>query len=91
MPWEIRKRACKQVSTGKTGTAAIVKISSDGSEEQVSCHLSIEKARSAIRAKHANEVLGVQSTPTFFVEGKKIPGNMPFDDFKDVLDKALAK
>ncbi|MBT3238581.1 MAG: DsbA family protein [Rhodospirillaceae bacterium] len=43
------------------------------------------------RAKHANEVLGVQSTPTFFVEGKKIPGNMPFDDFKDVLDKALAK
>lgn len=55
MPWKIRKRTCKQASTGKTGTVVIVKINSDGSEEQVSCHLSLEKARSAIRAKHANE------------------------------------
>ena len=43
------------------------------------------------KAKDANENLGVQSTPTFFIEGTKVPGNLPYEGFKDLLDKALAK
>lgn len=42
------------------------------------------------KAQHANKVLGVDSTPTFFVEGTKVPGNLPYEDFKEILDKALA-
>ena len=43
------------------------------------------------KAKDASENLGVESTPTFFIEGTMVPGNLPYEDFKDLLDKALAK
>lgn len=42
------------------------------------------------RIKQAADTLGINSTPTFFVDGKKIPGNLPFEDFQDIFDKALA-
>jgi len=43
------------------------------------------------KARDASDNLGVQSTPTFFIEGLKVPGNLPYEDFQDLLDKALAK
>ena len=43
------------------------------------------------RADHAGKSLGISSTPTFFVEGTKVPGNLPYKDFQKILDKALAK
>ena len=55
MPWKPVKRKCKQSSTGKTGTHAVVKIKKAGGTEQESCHTSEEKAKAAIRARHANE------------------------------------
>lgn len=55
MPWKVRKRACKQKSTGAEGTHAVVKLKRGGGEEQESCHLSEPKARAAIRARYANE------------------------------------
>ena len=55
MPWKPVKRKCKQTSTGKTGSYAVVKIKKTGGTEQESCHTSEEKAKSAIRARHANE------------------------------------
>lgn len=55
MPWKVRKRPCKQKSTGRTGTHAVVKLKSGGAEEQESCHTSEPKAQAAIRARHANE------------------------------------
>ena len=33
--------------------------------------------------------LGVQSTPTFFVNGRKLEGAVPFDNFKTVIDDAI--
>jgi len=54
MPWKIRKRSCKQKSTGKTGTHAVVKLDNN-KEEQESCHTSEKKAQGAVRARHANE------------------------------------
>jgi protein-disulfide isomerase len=43
------------------------------------------------KKREAAEVLGVESTPTFFIEGVKVPGNLPYQDFKEILNKALAK
>ncbi len=40
--------------------------------------------------KYAAEVLSVESTPTFFIDGKMVPGNLPYEDFEDLLNKALA-
>jgi len=41
-------------------------------------------------AELAGKNLGINSTPTFFIEGTKVPGNLPYKDFQDILDKALA-
>ncbi|MFI5394454.1 MAG: thioredoxin domain-containing protein [Candidatus Binatia bacterium] len=36
------------------------------------------------------EALGVNSTPTFFINGQKLEGAVPFENFKAVLDQALS-
>lgn len=63
------------------------------SEEDVSKCLEMEDLMWALREqKDANaERLGIQSTPTFFIEGQKVSGNLPYDDFKDVIEKTLAR
>ncbi len=38
----------------------------------------------------AAEEMGVNSTPTFFVNGKKIAGALPFGQFKAMIDEELA-
>ena len=43
------------------------------------------------KAKEAESLLGVKSTPTFFIDNKIVPGNLPYEDFKDLLDKTLAQ
>ena len=35
--------------------------------------------------------LGVTGTPTFFINGKKVVGALPFDKFKQVIDEELKK
>lgn len=42
-------------------------------------------------AAKAHEELGIESTPTFFVNGKEITGAAPFDQFKTTIDEALEK
>ena len=61
MPWKTIKRDCKQ-SSGKKGSYVVVKIKKDGGTEQESCHTGKEKAKSAIRARHANEGRTVRIT-----------------------------
>jgi protein-disulfide isomerase len=39
--------------------------------------------------KYANEVLKVDSTPTFFVNGEKIKGETSFDEFQKKIDPLL--
>tara|TARA_Y100000591_G_C21234731_1_gene406229 strand:+ start:32 stop:223 length:192 start_codon:yes stop_codon:yes gene_type:complete len=51
MPYKILKKKCKQ-SNGKKGKYIIVKKSDN---KKQSCHTSKEKAKSAIRARYANE------------------------------------
>ncbi len=54
MPYQVRKRSCKQ-SDGSKGTHVVLKKKRDGGTEQRSCHKSETKADSAVRARWANE------------------------------------
>jgi protein-disulfide isomerase len=71
-----------------TGIARLSGMSIDDVED---C-LDNEELLRALQAKaqEASQVLGVESTPTFFVGDVKIPGNLPYEDFQDILNKALA-
>ena len=55
MPWKVRKRDCKQKSTGKSGTHVVVKEKRAGGQEQESCHTSEPKAQAARRARYASK------------------------------------
>jgi len=72
--------------------AGIARLSGMSVDDLENC-LDDEGLLKALQAKkqYASEVLGVESTPTFFIEGAKVPGNLPYEDFEDLLNKALAK
>ncbi len=38
----------------------------------------------------AGERLGIKSTPSFVINGTMVPGALPYEDFKDIFEKALA-
>ncbi len=43
------------------------------------------------RAADAQQKFGIDSTPTFIIEGERIVGARPFEEFRDVIEKALEK
>ena len=43
------------------------------------------------QAGDAKEKFGIDSTPTFIIDGEKILGARPFEDFRDAIEKALGK
>ena len=43
------------------------------------------------RAQGAQRAHGIESTPTFLVNGRKVVGAVPFEAFKAVIDDALAE
>lgn len=48
-------------------------------------------AADLVKADQAEaEMLGVRSTPTFFINGRKLEGAQPYEKFKAVIDEALA-
>jgi protein-disulfide isomerase len=40
---------------------------------------------------HEGEALGVEATPTMFVNGEKVDGALPISDLRAVLDRALVQ
>lgn len=61
-------------------------------ENFVMC-LQSEANLTAVRIMYnaAKDELGVQSTPTFFVNGEKVAGNIGLEEFKKLIDKKLKK
>lgn len=61
-------------------------------ENFVMC-LQSESNLAAVRSMYsaAKDELEVQSTPTFFVNGEKVEGNIGLDKFRKLLDKKLSK
>ena len=43
------------------------------------------------RAQEAQQKYQVSSTPTFFIDGRKLSGAIPYDEMKGILDAALKK
>jgi protein-disulfide isomerase len=41
-------------------------------------------------AENASNNFGVDSTPTFFINGKRLKGHRPIEDFRKLIDEALA-
>lgn len=42
------------------------------------------------RAEEGQKEFGIDSTPTFIINGKKISGAMPYEQFAEAIDAALA-
>jgi protein-disulfide isomerase len=63
------------------------------SEKDVDACLNNEALLKSIQAgaRQGREEFEVESTPTFFVDGEKVSGAMPIEDFRKVLDAAVAK
>ncbi len=63
------------------------------SGEEVDKCLREEDLLAAIQRRQleAEDKYGVNSTPTFLINGTKIEGAKPFEVFRDVIDKALLK
>lgn len=60
-------------------------------EQFGSCFDSQKYAAKVNRDKAEAQTIGVQATPTLFVNGTKIEGAMPYAQFKAAIDQALAK
>jgi protein-disulfide isomerase len=77
----------------KNTTDTLVRIGKQAglSQEQVEQCLSDSDLLNKITADHdyATQVLKVDSTPTFFVNGEKFKGEISFDDFKKKIDPLL--
>ncbi|MFQ5624804.1 MAG: DsbA family protein [Paracoccaceae bacterium] len=43
------------------------------------------------RAADAQKTFGIDSTPTFIIDGEKVLGARPFEDFRNAIEKALEK
>jgi len=49
------------------------------------------KAQASIQADMAaGNAVGANGTPTFFINGRKLVGAMPFESFKQIIDAELA-
>lgn len=55
------------------------------------CLESGEKAQIVADETAQGRTLGVGGTPTFFIGGEKVVGALPFDRFKEVIDRKLAE
>ena len=68
--------------------AAEVGLSKDGVRTALDERRYLERIR---RDQNLVSSLGARGTPTFFVNGRKVVGAVPFEQFKGVLDEELRK
>ncbi len=73
----------------KSKAAGVVKTAG-ADEAAFNACFDTQAALDSVKADQTEaESLGVRSTPTFFINGRKLEGAVPFDNFKSVLDQAL--
>jgi protein-disulfide isomerase len=92
---EVLFRDQERWSRGKDPLKELERIARLGglSEKDVQACLDNQALLTAIRqrAATASEQFGINSTPTFLIEGAKIEGAMAFEDFQKVIENALRK
>ena len=75
----------------RAALVAIARFSGLSIEDVDQCLNSDELAKGIQgTSQNAQDLYSISSTPTFILDGKKIQGALNYDDFKDVLDKALS-
>jgi len=84
------QKSWAQSDTPFDAIAGIARLSGMTIDDLENC-LDNRELLNALQAvsQDASQNLGVDSTPTFFVEGVKVPGHLPYEDFKEILNKAL--
>lgn len=82
-------------ATASDVTAALTRLGKLGgmSEKQVTSCLKNDKLADKIVAQRLSgeKEYGVNSTPTFFINGHKVVGALPYEEFDSVLKQAAAK
>ncbi len=90
---ELLYRNQENWSRSKNPRAELARIALFGGmgEKEFDACLKNEPLMNAIRsrAQADGKKHGIDSTPTFLIEGKKISGTYPFDHFKKIIDDAL--
>ena len=85
----------KKWAQSKNPRAALARIALFGGmgEKEFDACLKNEPLMNAIRSQREAGVKehGVDSTPTFMIEGTKVSGAYPYDHFKKIIDEALKR
>ena len=53
------------------------------------CYSSGKYAAKAVKWSEEARERGIEATPTFFINGQKLIGALPYDDFKKIIDEKL--
>jgi protein-disulfide isomerase len=87
-----------QVSSGKGLDSAFAGLDRMAAEQGQKHNLDVAKLQACIKAQNEDaikaslkegEALGVEATPTMFVNGQKVDGALPVSELRAVLDSAL--
>lgn len=90
----------KEVNAEKKGDPQFALLDKDALQQGQKHGLDIPKLQACIKTQNEDAVkesvkqgdsLGIDATPTMFVNGQRVDGALPIDDIRAILDRALAQ
>ena len=90
----------KEVNAEKSHDLQFAALDRMATEQGQKHNLDVPKLQACIKAQqddivkasvHEGEGLGVEATPTMFINGEKVDGALPVGELRDVLDRALVQ
>jgi protein-disulfide isomerase len=90
----------KEVNAEKSHDLQFAALDRMTTEQGQKHNLDVTKLQACIKAQqddivkasvHEGEALGVEATPTMFINGEKVDGALPVSELRDVLDRALVQ
>jgi protein-disulfide isomerase len=90
----------KDVNSEKSHDLQFAALDRMTTEQGQKHNLDVPKLQACIKAQqdeivkasvHEGEALGVEATPTMFINGEKVDGALPVSELRDVLDRALVQ
>ena len=90
----------KEVNSEKSHDAQFAALDRIATEQGQKHNLDATKLQACIKAQqddtvkasvHEGEALGVEATPTMFINGEKVDGALPISELRAVLDRALVQ
>jgi len=90
----------KEVNSEKSHDLQFAALDRMATEQGQKHNLDVPKLQACIKTQqddgvkasvHEGEALGVEATPTLFINGEKVDGALPIGDLREVLDRALVQ